>query len=390
MATYKVLQDIEAEDKILGPLTLRQFIYGAIAAICMYLAYFVTSKGFAFMLAVFVPVALVFAFFAFPWRTDQPTEIWALAKIRFLLKPRRRIWDQSIIKELVTITAPKKIQTDYTKGLSETEVTSRLKALAETLDSRGWAIKNANVNVALRPGLLPSPQDSDRLIMPSAFSQAPPADLADIRASDDILDERNNPTAQHLNSMVEASSKAHRQKIMDSLRTDAIEPAQPKQPANNYWFLNQPAQAASVPSDMVTFNTQVVTPGMEESELPVGAPATPTMDEENLVHSLDAKQQDPAMASYYGHLHTIQPLSAAKPPAPAMPQMPASPPVTPASTPVQTAPPPAVPAPEPQVTPAQQAAILQLANNDDLNVATLAREAKRSGPQDDEVVIKLH
>lgn len=389
MSTYKVLQDIEAEDKILGPLTLRQFIYGAVAAICLYLAYFVTSKGFAFMLAVFVPIAAVFAFFAFPWRTDQPTEIWALAKVRFLLKPRRRIWDQSIIKELVTITAPKKAQIDYTKGLSQTEVTSRLKALAETLDSRGWAIKNANVNLATRRAF--GSQSSDRLIAPSVFSQAPPADLADIRASDDIMDERNNPTAQQLNSMVEASSRAHRQKIMDSLRGDASQPAQPRPPANNYWFLNQPAQAASVPSDMVTFNTQVVTPGMEENDVPVGAPANPTLDEENLVHALDAKHEDPAIASYYGHLHTIQPLSAATPPAPSQPQPVAAPP-SPQPAGVTTTTPAAPPAaaPEPQVTPAQQAAILQLANNDDLNVATIAREAKRSGPQDDEVVIKLH
>ena len=45
MATYKVLQDIEAEDKLLGPLTLRQFVYGAIAVICLYLSYFLTTKG---------------------------------------------------------------------------------------------------------------------------------------------------------------------------------------------------------------------------------------------------------------------------------------------------------------------------------------------------------
>lgn len=389
MATYKVLQDIEAEDKILGPLTLRQFIYGAVAAICMYLSYFMISKGFAFMVAFFLPVALVFGFFAFPWHSDQPTEIWALAKVRFLLKPRRRVWDQSIIKELVTITAPKKPHIDYTKGLSETEVTSRLRALADTLDSRGWAVKNANVNMSIRPAMMPAPQ-SDRLIAPSAFSQAPPSDLADIRASDDILDERNNPTAQHVNSMIEASSKAHRQKIVDSLRGGGAEADQPKPPANNYWFLNQPAQPTSVPSDMVTFNTQVVTPGMEETELPVGLPANPTPDEENLVHALDAKHEDPAIASYYGHLHTIQPLSAARPPAANPPQTAAvpmpTPPVT--SAPAPPPPPPAQP-PQPQVTPAQQAAILQLANNDDLNVATIAREAKRSGPQD-EVVIKLH
>jgi len=39
MATYKVIQDIEAEDKLVGPLTLRQFIYAAIAAICGYLSF---------------------------------------------------------------------------------------------------------------------------------------------------------------------------------------------------------------------------------------------------------------------------------------------------------------------------------------------------------------
>ena len=33
MATYKVIQDIEAEDKLIGPLTLRQFIYAGYAFI---------------------------------------------------------------------------------------------------------------------------------------------------------------------------------------------------------------------------------------------------------------------------------------------------------------------------------------------------------------------
>jgi hypothetical protein len=42
----------------------------------------------------------------------------------------------------------------------------------------------------------------------------------------------------------------------------------------------------------------------------------------------------------------------------------------------------------PPVTPASQAAILQLANNNDLSVATLAREADQAAS--DEVVIKLH
>ena len=399
MATYKVIQDIEAEDKILGPLTLRQFIYGGIAAICLYLSYLVVSKGFAFMVVVFLPVALFTGFFAFPWGRDQPTEVWALAKVRFILKPRRRIWDQSAIKELVTVTAPKRDNVPMGKGLSENEVTSRLRALADTLDSRGWAIKNANINMGYRA--YGAPQNSDRLIAPTAFAQAPAAEVADIRASDDILDEQNNPVAQHVNSMIEASSKAHRQKLMDSLSQQAPpKPAAPAQPKNDYWFLNQPAQPANVPSNKVTFNTQVVTPGMGESDLPAAAaPGTPTVDERALVQQLDTQRVDAPLSTYYGHMHKIQPLSAQKPaPAPAPAPAPSAPVAPPqdqsiADQPIAGPPPVASQAPTapvaPQVTPAQQAAILQLANNDDLNVATLAREAQRSGPQD-EVVIKLH
>ncbi len=40
MATYKVIQDIEAEDKFLGPLTLKQFIFGAAAVFFGYLSLF--------------------------------------------------------------------------------------------------------------------------------------------------------------------------------------------------------------------------------------------------------------------------------------------------------------------------------------------------------------
>jgi hypothetical protein len=400
MATYKVIQDVEAEDKILGPLTLRQFIYAGMAAICLYLTYFVINKGAGFMAAAFLPIALITGFFAFPWGRDQPTEIWALAKIRFMLKPRRRVWDQSAIKELVTITAPKKEAPNYaTKNLSQNEVRSRLHALADTLDSRGWAIKNATINLSGQAPLSLGDPNSDRLVGMGALPQQQQVADVDIRAADDIMDEQNNPVAQQMNTMIEASAKAHRQKIVDSLNQSGA-PAQPQAPANNYWFLNQPAQPTTVPDNMVTFNTQVVTPGMEEEDLTVGAPANPTPDEENLVEALKANQGQAPMAAYYGHLHTIQPLSQPTPtpkpqtPAPVQAAQPAV--STPANIPqpaaAQAVPtsPAATPQPaQPQVTPAQQAAILQLANNDDLNVATIAREAKRSGPQDDEVVIKL-
>ncbi len=39
MSTYKVIQDIEAEDKLLGPLTLRQFIYAAVVLVMGFVAF---------------------------------------------------------------------------------------------------------------------------------------------------------------------------------------------------------------------------------------------------------------------------------------------------------------------------------------------------------------
>src|SRR5947209_5612285 len=101
------MQDIEAEDHILGPLSLRQFIFALIAVFFGYLCFIAITKHIQFLLALFAPPMLFFAFFAFPFGKDQPTEVWFLAKLRFWFLPRKRIWDQSGIKELVTITVPK-------------------------------------------------------------------------------------------------------------------------------------------------------------------------------------------------------------------------------------------------------------------------------------------
>jgi PrgI family protein len=401
MSTYKVLQDIEAEDKLIGPLTLRQFIYALVGAFFGYLTFLVVSKGAAFMAALFFPLSVICVFFAWPWSRDQPTEVWALAKIRFMVKPRKRIWNQSGIKELVTITAPKRVEQILTNGLSQNEVQSRLRALADTIDSRGWAIKNVNISMYGQPALIMGDPNSDRLVNLTALPQQVPT--IDVKASDDMLDVQNNPVAAQFDTMIAASAKAHREQIMEKMREStppapapvpipapaAAQPIQTAQP-QNYWFLNEPNQgaAATLPQDTVTFNTQIVAPGTPTTNLPVTA-AVPTPEEEAFVKQL---KNEPAFSpNMHGHLHVIQPLSAQK----AQAQMPAAPngqlpvmPPAPVSTNPQGAP--GQPA-TPQVTQQPDAAILDLARNDDLNVATIAREAnKRKEPPQDEVVISLH
>src|SRR5437868_14512060 len=109
MASYKVIQDIEAEDKLLGPFSLRQFIYLIIVAVCLFIGYRLALTAW-FLALPFLPVILFFGLLSAPLGGNQSSEIWLLAKIRFVIKPKKRVWDQSGIKDLVTITAPKKIE----------------------------------------------------------------------------------------------------------------------------------------------------------------------------------------------------------------------------------------------------------------------------------------
>jgi hypothetical protein len=360
MATYKVIQDIEAEDHILGPLSLRQFVYGIISVLFLYVCYLVIHKHVAFLLPLFLLPALFFGFFAWPWGQDQPTEVWALAKIRFLFKPRRRIWDQSGVKELVTITAPKQVEEHLTNGLSQNEVQSRLNALASTIDSRGWAIKNVNLNLYSQPPVLGRSTVSDRLIDPSTIPQEVPN--YDVQASDDILDEHNNPIAQQFDQMIQTQAQAHRQQLVSQLNAPPGSPAPATMPTpQNYWFLEQPVQPPQLAKDQSVFTkAQVVMPGSDDTDQTDLTPK-PTADEAALAEQLKAQSAKPE--AYYGHMRTVQPIDARHPAAPA-------------------------PAP---MTPAPDPAKINLARRDDLNVATIARIAnKQDEPPEDEVVISLH
>ena len=387
MATYKVIQDVEAEDKLVGPLTLRQFIYAAIAAVAGWLAFIAITKGAAFMLVLLLPIMLLAGFLAAPWGGDQPTEIWAVAKLRFFLKPRRRIWDQSGTKELVTITVPKHIERQLTNGLNQTEVRSRLNALANTIDSRGWAVKNVNVNVATMQAQVQEP--SDRLVEGSTLPIS--SNTTDVTPADDMMDEQANPVAHNLDSMMSKSADQHRQALLQQMKQAPAQtpPADqtpltttqtpqtetpPTSPQANYWFMQQ-QPAAPIPGQATFANTSVVAPGATEATQQ-GLPqaATPTAEEEAFVaqHAQDASDN---ITNTYSHLKTIK-----TPEQLAEEQKRAA----------QQAPPAPSSKAKAQVTSEEQAAIMNLASNDDLDIATLARQAHKDEGKDGEVVISLH
>lgn len=318
MATYKVIQDIEAEDKLLGPLTLKQFIYAIIVVVCGFIAFRLATVAW-YLALPFLPPMIVFGILAAPLGRDQSTEVWLLAKLRYFIKPRQRIWDQSGIVNLVTVTVPKRIDSSaYTNNLSETEVRSRLKALSDTIDSRGWAVRNINVNLFAQPNASPqvATPSTDRLIeLPD--TSAIPKD--DIRVEEDMLDEENNPAAQQLDQMIKASGQAHRQQTLQKMASIRKHQAEIKQ----------------------------VRPDVEH---PGAGSANWFMDQ-------SAAASDQAR----GDVFTSQSFSAST----------------------------AAGSPAAPVTAAPDPAILKLADNDDLNVATIARQANRQDKPEGEVTISL-
>src|SRR5665213_1123809 len=219
MAVYKVIQNVEAEDKLLGPLSFKAFIYALIAGTFAFINFRLLFIGspvkFVFMVVFLAPMIL-FGVLASPLGREQPTEVWLLSRIKFFLKPRKRIWDQSGIMDLVTVTVPKKQELHLTKELSQDEVQSRLKTLATTLDTRGWAIKNVDVNLSVpEVGALDTAQ-SDRLVGAAGVPQQMP--VVDVHAADDILDEKNNPTAQKLETLMRKADEDRRHSILSTLR----------------------------------------------------------------------------------------------------------------------------------------------------------------------------
>lgn len=261
MAVYKVIQDVEAEDKLVGPLTLKGFIYAGIAAILIFISVRLSISGAPSIIKVlfillFLPPTLLFGILASPIGREQPSEVWLLSRVRFMLKPKSRIWDQAGIKNLVTVTAPKAPERILTKQISQPEVSSRLQALANTLDSRGWAIKNINVNLNDDTFL----DDSERLASAPVVAPDP---IVDVRADDDILDGQNNPHAKQVDSLIEKAADTRAFELQDKVnaaRTAAL--FQPKtEPKDNLTSDEQALLSQVHARDARLASSEVITSG---------------------------------------------------------------------------------------------------------------------------------
>lgn len=305
MATYKVLQDIEAEDKLLGPLTLKQFIFAIITVCLGFIAFFSAKANIFLAIPWLLPIAF-FGFMATPIGRDQPNDVWLAARIRFLIKPRKRVWDQSGMQELVTITAPKKVEISRTDGLSQTEVKSRLSALSSMMDTRGWAIKNVDTNASYSSyggGLVST---GERLV--NIDSSLMSSDSAVVHPSEDILDPLNNSTAQRIDSAIKQKQQAKLELLKNNLQNgfSANNSFNEKSsvPKESYDFIMN--ESPHLDPGYATFGSRVVAPGHNQVQAPLGS-NNPTAEEEDVLNKLHKNQEIRNKIKNSSHEHRIEP-----------------------------------------------------------------------------------
>ena len=342
MASYKVPQDVEADDKLIGPFSFRQFIYLIVVVMAGAMAWGL-AQIFIGLAIIPLPVMLLFGALALPLRKDQPMETYLAAIVSFYLKPRKRIWDPEGVESNITITAPKTVEVSRVKNLSEGEAVERLSYLANLVDTQGWSIRGVMPNQNLS-------MNSDVVL--------------EAQGAEDILDE-NTSVANTFDQMMAASTQRMREEAKENMfaATAPPVPLTYVPPAQEQAVTQQYAMDAAQSAVNAAYTTPAPQPAPTTTATPVFNPY-PTINQ-SVIQPLGADDRITQDLPEYD----VQPTPEQEQPQKSEPE--------PAST-SETVP---------------SADIIELANNADLSIETIAHEAnrlkKKAEEDTGEVVISL-
>lgn len=222
MATHMVPQDVEAEDKLVGFLSLKQFIMTVLGIGFGYLTFFFFTKIHPLAALIWLPPTLVFFVLGLYQRKDQPIEVFLASALTFYFKPRKRKWDQEGHEEQVIITAPPVVEHHYTKDFTGAEAASRLQSLSTMMDSRGWASKrHADWQ---NPQLATAAESENRLVQP-AEAPGQMAFQQNYMQPADVMDESSSLVArdfEHKITQADTSAISRAMQVMELAKNDAL------------------------------------------------------------------------------------------------------------------------------------------------------------------------
>lgn len=385
MAVYKVPQDVEADDKLIGPFSLKQFIFLIVAAISGALSYILGTIVFPLFL-IPLPVAIFFIVLALPLKKDQPMEVYLAALISFYLKPKRKIWVADGIDRLVEITYDNMQSLNVpTRDLTFEQAQERLAFLADVVDSKGWAVKDANSSI-------------NRDVLNEANS------IADIHDS-------SAPINRAFNDMIQRSDLERKNKIITRMKEETLN----KTPVISEAEIKESLSTPNIPIQTTVHPTQFEKPKSsafdvyQVPDVPVEAPRIITRSDS--VRPKPITHQTPRSTQPLPVQTQPQPQVQAEPTQPVLapvpePQLQPVPQPQPVQVTYNSVPSPnmnPLPSPAPvnpeamnTITNQPSPDIISLAtNHDDLSVETIAAQARRLNSNkeilggEDEVVISL-
>lgn len=105
---YRVPQNIDMEDKIIGPLTMAQFLSVMIGGMVIYVAFITlaVSAPWLFWL-ISIPVGLFTVVFSFMKVQDQPFPKFLTSVLLYLVRPKVRIWQKDALTSHLTVVTKK-------------------------------------------------------------------------------------------------------------------------------------------------------------------------------------------------------------------------------------------------------------------------------------------
>lgn len=222
MPQYKVPQNVESEDTILGPLTIKQFIYVVIAIGWGFLCWRVLGVAPIIALVLILPVSGPLLALGLIRREGQSFETYFVAMIRFMLVPRKRQWYKDDAK--VIIKEPEKKPVDAMPVHNQAQVRGELRKLATIVDSRGRIPKGTDVQAA--DANIAASALSQRVVTPEATQVAGEIIAAKVAAPrNDMLDMQHNPQAVAVGELLKTSSEDVRAQAVANMQKAATEPA---------------------------------------------------------------------------------------------------------------------------------------------------------------------
>jgi hypothetical protein len=330
-----------------------------------------------FPLLVIIPIPFIFflGILALPLKKDQPMETYLSAVVDFYLKPQKRIWMPGQSDTTIVITAPKNVEENRTKDLSQEEAGRRLSFLANIVDTEGYAIKETNSN--LRDDVASEAAQAQDIFEANqnyALDHTLEQNTANRHAQ--LVEQMRNAINQNSiygSAAPQQTPQITHQTPVQSMATPqtAVQPVQPVQPLSQPSYQPITPQTPQFQAPVIPTTPNIVTtPASTTTATPVGTPvnisasaATIQPDMEEIHEALTKPSSEPE----------------------SIPE--------PISEPIPTAPTPPPVAPEPTPEPEPSEEMKNLANNTDFSIETIAKQANRireKQTNDNEVYISLH